>query len=295
MLGTQTLSLANHCNLACTYCWYETDAASYPATQVTACDYEKWLDTCREVITLDAAYLTGGEPTLHDEFSEILGVVASRFNYTTVLTNGITVGLRADLRAAIARAGAQVHVSLDHVTLDLGDRVRGGTKPALRGIRALADDAVPTQVTMVLTSNNAIDLESVIDLCQDLGLALEVNLVAVPDRHPLSVLTLRPDERERISQILRGAAPLLGRPAYYAEVRSILRHGRLTPLSTCRAASHGVFVEADGSIFICGQRREERLGSILRDSPATVLLRQAEALSRAPGGPCVSLDCLTVA
>lgn len=293
MLGVQTLSLANHCNLACTYCWYETDGLKYPATQLGAHDYEKWLEACRQEVTLDEAYITGGEPTLHPEFSEILDVVASQFVYTTVLTNGITVGIQDNLRTVIARSGAQVHVSLDHVTASLGDRVRGGTKATLRGIKALAENAIPTQVTMVLTSQNAVDLETVITFCRTLGLALEVNLVSVPDRHPLSVMTLRPDERERVARVLRGAADLLGRPAYYAEVRSILRHGRLTPLSTCHAASRGVFVESNGTIFICGQRRAEHLGSILCDSPVAVMLRQDEVLSRTPGGPCVSLDCLT--
>lgn len=295
MLATQTISLANRCNLACTYCWYETDAAAYPSRQLSAVNYAAWFEACAKVLTLENVYLTGGEPTLHAEFEDILCVAAAHFERAVLLTNGVSLGQRRDLLDAIKRFSVEVHVSLDHVSSGIDDRVRGGTRAVLRGIYSLAEAGVPTQVTMVLTARNATDLDPAIALCRENHLALEVNIVSLPSQHPLSVLSLSRDQREAAARAIREAEDLLGRTDYYAQVRSYLRTGRIMRLHHCRAATEGIFIQSDGEIVVCGQRLHDRLGSILYGNPADILRNQEGALAVAPGGPCVSLDCLTVA
>jgi MoaA/NifB/PqqE/SkfB family radical SAM enzyme len=212
-----------------------------------------------------------------------------------LLTNGVSIGQRESLLDAIRQSSVEVHVSLDHASPEIDDRVRGGTRATLRGIHSLAEANVPTQVTMVLTARNVTDLESVISLCRENHLALEVNIVSVPERHPLSVLSLSREKREAAARIIREAEDLLSRRDYYSQVRGYLLTGRIARLRRCRAATEGVFIQSDGEILICGQRLHDRVGSILSGSPLDILRNQETELARAPGGPCVSLDCITIA
>ena len=292
MLSTQMVSLTNHCNLSCTYCWYETDASAYAKQQLSPSVYGAWFAKCEKVVALETIYLTGGEPTLHESVAEIIELANMYFRRIVLLTNGVSMARTAELRGLIVRSAVEVHISLDHVSSGLGDSVRGGTKATLLGIRRLAESGVPIQVTMVLTSKNAVDLPAVIAFCRELGLALEVNSVAVSDSHPLSVQSMSPSERENIAGIIRDAADLLGRHAYYSQVRGYLRSGSVTPLRRCRSAANGVFIESDGGVLICGHRRSDVLGSIVDDSPLEILNRKSALLDEVPAGPCVTVDCL---
>lgn len=295
MLATQTLSITNHCNLACTYCWYETGAAAYPQAIAAAGEYAAWFEQCARHEELNRIMLSGGEPTLRGDFAELLDVAHAYFRSVLLLTNGMSVGMNAALIDMLSTRGTFVHVSLDHVSSELSDRVRGGTRATLRGLDALHKAAIPTQVTFVMTSRNSGDLEHVITYCEDHNFDLEVNVVSVPSRHPLSVTTLSDDERGRLGALLTASAEILGRPSYYARVRDYLATGAVRPLTGCRAVANGVFIESDGAVFLCGQRRDDCLGDIRTSSPESVVDMRTAALQRRSAGPCVSLDCLTVA
>lgn len=293
MLTNQTVSVANRCNLACTYCWYETDSLSYTGQEVDTEEYARWFDRCAEAAALESIVLTGGEPTLDPRLIEIIDLASAAFPRVALLTNGVTLSDREDILETISRRGVEVHISLDHVTDGLGDKVRGGTKAALLSIGRLTDAGVTVQVTMVLTSRNASDLDAVATYCRDVGAALEVAIVAVPDHHPLSVRAMPPAQRVRAARSIQTAADLLGRPGYYAQVRAYLLGGRITPLRQCHTAATGAFIDTDGTVSVCGHRREV-LGSILLDSPTDILARQRSVLAAEPAGPCVTLNCLAL-
>lgn len=295
MLGMQTLCLTNRCNLACTYCWYQTGLATYPQALLTARDYDEWFTTCGQIEPLEVAFLSGGEPTLRGDFVQILTTVHSHFPSVVVLSNGVDI--EPELCAQLAERGTVVHISLDHVSSGIPDRVRGGTNRTLASLERLSALGVPMQVTYVMTARNHTDLALVVEYCRSRGIALEINVVAVPRMHPLAVPALPEDLRRQIVAVIEEAADLLKRPAYYAGLARYLVTGRLRPVSRCRAATSSVFIESDGAVFLCGQRRTgaDALGRITAFDPASILAAHASAVRQRPAGPCVSLNCLTVA
>jgi MoaA/NifB/PqqE/SkfB family radical SAM enzyme len=295
MLGRQTLCVTNRCNLSCTYCWYETGLASYPDQMLPASRYADWFARCARTASLDLAFLTGGEPTLRADFDEVLEVAHRYFGHVVVMSNGTTLtGERCEV---LRRFGTEVHVSVDHVSAATPDRVRGGTGRTLQGLRTLGDLAVPTQITFVVTARNHAELPAVVALCREAGFTLEVNAVALPPVHPLSIGSLPVEVRRGLADQLVAAGDLIGRPSYYARLRQYLVSGVVRPLSRCRAVAEGIFVEADGSVYLCGQRRNglDRLGVVHTAEPHEILAAQRRATEHRPAGPCVSLDCLTIA
>jgi len=295
IFARQSICAVNRCNLACTYCWYETGAAGYPNSTVPTAVLARWFDRCRAAGPLSVAYLTGGEPLLRTDFDELLLTAHDYFTQVVVLSNATTVTEETARR--FAALGTRLHVSLDRVSPDLGDRVRGGTAATLRGLHHLAAAGVPTRVTMIVTTRNHTDLPVVVELCRRLRLGLEVNPVAVPEVHPLSLRTLAAGDRQALIDGLAEARDLLGRPSYYARVARYLRDGRLAPLGGCQAVATGVFIEADGAISLCGQRRHglDNLGDVRSASLDDVLAAHRRAGAARVPGSCVSLDCLTVA
>ncbi len=239
--------------------------------------------------------LTGGEPMLREDLPELLRIGHSYFPEVLLLTNGLLLTRRPDFVGELSRMGTRVHVSLDHVSPSIDDRVRGGTKGALVGLNALAAAHVETQVTLVLTAKNYSDLPYVIGYCRQHDFDLEVNPVAVPPTHPLSLTTLGGAERDLLVAELRAAKQMLGRPEYYFRVIRYLQGSPIRPLTACRAVEAGVFIEADGNIQLCGQRREDVLGNIRTSAISEVVDRRNAVLQAHSAGPCVSLDCLTVA
>lgn len=295
MVEVQTFVIANRCNLACTYCWYETGAADYADEGLGVEAYRSWLVRCAAATSLRRAIVSGGEPTLREDFAELLDLFHLFFPEVVVLSNAVLLPRLGAVVEQFARLGTLVHVSLDHVSPSISDRIRGGTKQTLQGLNLLANAGVETQVTYILTAHNASDLPAVVDYCRKRRFSLEVNAVAVPDLHPLSLSRLRDDERLVLVEQLRGAADLLGRAEYYYRLGRFLSVGRISPLAACRAVESGVFIEASGRIQLCGQRAEDVLGDIRTSTVDEILGVRARVLSGRAAGPCVSLDCLTVA
>ncbi|MCM0638963.1 radical SAM protein [Cellulomonas wangsupingiae] len=293
MLSEQTFMIANGCNLSCTYCWYETGSASYVTESLSPGVYDRWLGRCVDRgVDLRQINITGGEPLLRADFCDLLAVASRRARNVSVFTNGLLLG--GEILAALRAARCEVHVSIDHVSPGLGDRVRGGTAATLRGIEALATSGVEhAQLCMVVTSRNHREVTPVRELADRHRYALELIPVALPAHHPLSLMSLPEQDRGELAAELAGAGAR-ERPGYYARFRRYLQTGTVDASARCRAAERGVFIDADGRIALCTQRTAVALGDVASSDPDDVLAAKERAAADRRPGSCVSLDCLVL-
>jgi MoaA/NifB/PqqE/SkfB family radical SAM enzyme len=293
MLVDQTFALMNRCNLACTYCWYELGSNSYPDRVVELDGYADWLARCAARGRLRTAYLTGGEPLMREDILKLVELFGARFEHVVLMTNGLL--LTDEIAAAVTRVAGEVHVSLDHVSRSIPDQVRGGTRAAIAALENLRQWRVdPVQVTVVITARNHRDMGEILAFCRSAGFHVELVPVSVPAQHPLSLASLSADDRAALARLVDEHRDLLGRPAYYGRVKNYLETGAVAKMRSCRAATSGVFVESDGEIYVCGQRRKPSLGNIGTVDVGELLARQRAAVAARPVGPCVSLDCLAL-
>jgi radical SAM protein with 4Fe4S-binding SPASM domain len=163
------IELTVGCNLRCDYCYRESDA-----TKLSHMPTEELLELIEKLWAagLRSVELTGGEPTVHRDFSKILTRCADKFDMVGVLTNGTR--LNDELAHQFAEMGEKLmySVSLDASTPELHD-IRRGVKGAwartTRNIARLAELGVAIRVSMVVDERNFYDLENTLLLARSLG------------------------------------------------------------------------------------------------------------------------------
>ena len=116
------VDLTNRCNMNCPICFANANQQGY----IYEPDLEaicKMLDALRaeEPIKCTAVQFSGGEPTIHPQFLEIIKAAKERkFSQVMVATNGIEFSKRYDLFKAASEAGLNtVYLSFDGVTDDV--------------------------------------------------------------------------------------------------------------------------------------------------------------------------------
>lgn len=126
--GPQRLSLelVNICNLHCSYCFrseddlYNSKAEYFPIPLL-----KQVLDDAKRVAGVTRVIFTGGEPTLHPQFSEALGVVAEAGMTSSFVTNGWHFDRVWPAVSANRDSITHVAFSLDGITSESHDRWRG--------------------------------------------------------------------------------------------------------------------------------------------------------------------------
>jgi len=157
----------NRCNLSCSHCLFASSpsqAHELPAGRVLEAARQAYALGCRLFA------LTGGEPFVHRDFSQIMtSLMDLPGTHVVVLTNGLTV------RPVLEKHGwdpERVHlqVSLDGLE-ERHDAVRGkGTfAKTVRELRAISRMGIPFTLSMCPTQSNLVDVPLMPDLARDVG------------------------------------------------------------------------------------------------------------------------------
>jgi len=122
------IDLTNRCNLRCPICFASADAAGYV--------YEPTFDEVLGMLRLfremrpspaRAVQFSGGEPTLHPRFLDIVREARRMgFSHTQVATNGLRFAREDDFARRCEEAGLHdIYLQFDGVTDDVYERMRG--------------------------------------------------------------------------------------------------------------------------------------------------------------------------
>ena len=126
--GPQRLSveLANICNLHCSYCFRSADNLySHHAEFFPLELLQRIINEARAAANITRVNFTGGEPTLHPRFGEVLQTVAAADLQTSFVTNGWHFERVWPALTAQRAALSHVAFSLDGVDAETHDRWRG--------------------------------------------------------------------------------------------------------------------------------------------------------------------------
>jgi sulfatase maturation enzyme AslB (radical SAM superfamily) len=121
-----TVELANICNLHCSYCFrsednlYNQHAEFFPIELL-----RRVIDEAHEAAQITRVNFTGGEPTLHPHFAEVLETVAVRELQASFVTNGWHFERTWPALVANRKAISHVAFSLDGIDRETHDRWRG--------------------------------------------------------------------------------------------------------------------------------------------------------------------------
>ncbi len=173
--------LSAGCNLACRHCWLapKLDQQGMHTAMLPPALFETAITEALP-LGLQSVKLTGGEPTLHPQFTDLLEIVRHYGLGLIIETNGLL--MTPDLAAEIARCKQPfVSTSLDGADAATHEWVRGvaGSFAATtRAVRILAEAGLRPQVIFSLMRHNADQVEAIIRLAEELGAAsVKFNLV----------------------------------------------------------------------------------------------------------------------
>ena len=121
-----SVELANICNLHCSYCFrsednlYSHHAEFFPLELL-----RRIIDEARTAAQITRINFTGGEPTLHPKFSEILETVGANGLQASFVTNGWHFERTWPALSTNRQAVSHVAFSLDGIDRETHDRWRG--------------------------------------------------------------------------------------------------------------------------------------------------------------------------
>lgn len=168
------LYMTNGCNLRCRHCWITPKFVNGEPDPGDCLDLGLLRKAVQEAkpLGLRSAKLTGGEPTLHPQFVEIVDFLTAEGLSLTMETNGTLID--ADLSQHLKNESNLnfISVSIDGPTAEVHDPFRGvpgSFDAAVRGLRHLVDVGYKPQVIMSPHRETVQYMEDVVKLAADLG------------------------------------------------------------------------------------------------------------------------------
>ncbi len=196
------LEITGRCNLRCAYCYNES-----PRTPPDL-EWPVMERLVHELVDLKvfSVCVSGGEPTLHPHYVDILRILHEGRIAVGTITNGWT--MTPELARSMARFTGAVQVSLDGPTAEIHDRLRGRAGSFYRVVRAigLLRDAGAKQLSVSFASTrlNIDSFPRMVELCAGLGVrSLRTQPLAMVGRAKgQAALEPTPEQARRLEEFL---------------------------------------------------------------------------------------------
>jgi MoaA/NifB/PqqE/SkfB family radical SAM enzyme len=215
------VELTNRCNLRCQHCFDERHAAT---GDLPLAILEKVLREGKDC-GIDHLSFTGGEPTIHRQFDEIVRRVCEAGYTFSFVSNGVRIPQIYPLLVAYRSSFHGATFSLDGAREDTHDALRGNGsyRQVMRAASICVFKNLPFALNMVLTARNRQEVGEMVELAARLGSGgiRFGHLMQTPDT-ALHGLDLSPQERRDIeTEIWRlkesASVHVTMAPGYYSE------------------------------------------------------------------------------
>ena len=215
------VELTNRCNLRCQHCYDERHAAT---GDLSLSILERVLNEGK-ACGIDHLSFTGGEPTIHRRFDEIVRRVCEAGYTFSFVSNGVRIPKIYPLLLEHRRWFQGATFSLDGAREKTHDAIRGegSYRQVMRAASVFVARDLPFTFNMVLTALNQGEAEEMVELATHLGSGgiRFGHLMQTPDT-AVRGLDLTPPERreieERIWRMRESAlVPVTMAPGYYSE------------------------------------------------------------------------------
>lgn len=196
-----TIEPVNLCNLACSYCLRD-DAHLHrdPAEYLSPDLLRRVLREAAQTCGADEVSFSGGEPTLHPRFGELVDVVAGEGYRFSFVTNGWHFGRVRDSLVRHKSALRLVAFSLDGASESTHDNIRG--KGSFRRLMSAVADChalgLPFRFKAVLHRHNAQRVETLALFAARVG-ALGIKFAHLLPTTPAIEASLGLSEQERLA------------------------------------------------------------------------------------------------
>lgn len=189
-LMSALLELTYACNLDCTFCYNDL---AMGGQRLSIDQYRELLDDLASLGVLNLT-LSGGEPLAHPRFFEIASYARELGFVIRIKTNGHSVREPVARRIREEIDPYMIEVSMHGATPETHDRqtrVQGSFVRLVANVRAMKSLGLRVRVNSVLTRWNENELSALLALCDELGVAVQIDPEVKPrddgDRSPLEI------------------------------------------------------------------------------------------------------------
>lgn len=271
------------CNLRCIHCYAEL--GPLVEEELTTHEIKDIVNQAKDLGVFYIA-LMGGEPTIRDDFCEIVKHILDKGITLSTSTNGTLI--TKEYAEKIKRTGLKnIQVSLDGATPETNDYFRGckgAFKNAVRGIKALVEVGMNVDIATTVTKINYKEIPEMIDLAVKLRVNLYRIMSFVPGgRGEKQNLDISKNEwLNLISYLNKRSKELENLLDLHSEIRFMYPEydspTRLDKLfgGSCRAGRRQCVIGPDGKVYPCvmlmtpefcaGNIRERKLEDIWLNS-----------------------------
>lgn len=242
---------------------------------------------------IESFTLTGGEPLLRHDLQGFLKI-SREFNLNTgLLTNGtlMTPLLAAELRDF----DVEVFITLDSITPDYHNNVRGEHKRVMQGLRFLSEAQVPRRhITTVVSRGNIDQIEPLRMFAKKNGFDITFHPASLLETDQNNLVNCTQEEIHTLLKHLRPWAYERNRAHYLSLFAWVARFGHPPKLRDCKFARTSLVINSDGSCYPCFQHKTQPLGNILLDSPKQIITIRQTFVDVLRPASCIKADCLGV-
>lgn len=228
--------------------------------------------------------LGGGEPFLHEELAEIVGILAED-HFPVLICNGWFV--TPENAGALFKAGLyEASISVDYADPEKHDAQRGrrgAFERAMEGLRILHENRVhPSQrvhMISVVMDDNVDDVEPLIRMARDIGITYLITFYSAC-RGRKEKRTSPADVSTRLLEWKRKYPEFVSLPGFLRRYGEAPSGGGIKP---CYAGKNLFNIDCRGNVTRCIDRLDAPVGNILAEDAGTLLARLEER--------CASDDC----
>lgn len=290
-----TFEIIETCNFSCDHCYYSS--APWKKGRIELAEAIRIMDTLADngVRVLE---ITGGECTIHPEFTEILSHASRIFDLVGIISNGYRIGSHqptCDAVCAIPNLVAQI--SIDAIG-SVHDKFRKHAKAydhAVEAVRRLVAAGKVVRLASSITEHTVDQIPGLHRLGKELGVAKHSFTPVAPLGRGCNVSDPGPAAKELVEQInAQLTVCSAGDPAVpYRDIPSFAEGYQLD--RNCGAGWRTFAIDYDGNVRACNYSRDsKKFGNILDDSYRDIFGQQASFLfhnAPSPGGPdCFGCD-----
>ena len=191
------------CNLKCKHCY--ANAGKAAPDELTTEQAKEVVDQLDEAGVLAVA-LSGGEPTVREDFLEIARYIHRKGMYVSVASNGTLITKEFAKKMKDAGVG-YIEISLDHTNPEIHDEfrgVKGAWKRTVEGIRHCVEAGITTGIATTVTKYNYDNIPEMIKLAQKLRVHRFIAFNFVPTRRgrDIAETDITPEQREELLNFL---------------------------------------------------------------------------------------------